>query len=508
MTARKRVRAEAAASWYDKTKRVLGSELFFRLTLALFVLQAGAIAILSSFPLAFDESFHLGVIKLHATQLSPFFSNLPDSTGQFGALVTDPSYLYHYIMSFPYRLITVITNNPFTVVLFLRFISIAMFVTGIILFRKVLKFTGASNALINLVLLAFVALPLESFTAAHINYDNLLFPATAAALLFCLRFTEGLRSNDQFDPKNFVLTIVACLFAVQVKYVFMPIFVAIMLFMAYGIGKWVYKNKKKSLINIKKSILALSHQAKFLLIALLIIVGGLFTYRFGYNLAKYQSIAPDCAKVMSVEACMQWGPWARNYEYSLQGNPNKYAAFGQEKAFIKIWLGITGKQLFTILDGNKGGIAVQPVAQLLIGATIIIAIGFVLLVLQWRRITQVDHATGLILLVSGAYLFAVLAKNYSEFAQYGVPVAIQGRYLLPVLLLLMILLAQVYSMALKTKPVAKLAVLAFVVVIGVQGGGIVTYALRTNDESWHWNNAAIVQTEELINAQASQASIQ
>lgn len=505
MSVRKRVRTGATSSWYGKTKKVLGSELFFRLILVLFVLQAGIIAIVSGFPLAFDEGFHLGVINLHATQLNPFLSNLPDSTGQFGALATDPSYLYHYIMSFPYRLITSITSDTFAIVLFMRFINIALFTTGIILFRKVLKFTGASKALINLVLLAFVALPLESFTAAQINYDNLLFLATATALLFCLRFTEKLRTTKQFDVTSFALAIVACLFAAQVKYVFMPIFAAIVLFMAYNIARWVHKDSPKAIANIKSNTLSLSTKMKFVLIGLVLVSSGMFAYRFGYNLTKYQAISPDCSKVLSVQACMQYGTWARNYELGQTHVPT--TSWAQQKAFVRAWTGITGGQLFTILDGNRGGVTVQPISQFLIGASIIVIGGFVLLVLQWRKINKLDHATGLILLVSGAYLFALISKNYSEYVQYGMPIAIQGRYLLPVLLLLMVLLAQVYSTALKTKPVAKMAVLVFVVIVGVQGGGIVTYAIRTNDESWRWTNTAIVPTQDLSNTQASQAGL-
>ncbi len=500
-----RVRAKAATHWYDNIKKVLGSQLFFKLVLVFFVLQAGVIAIVSGFPLAFDEGYHLGVIKLHAETLSPFLSNLPASTGQFGALATDPSYLYHYLMSFPYQFITAITQNTFVVVLFLRFINIALFVLGIVLFRKVLKFTGASSALINLVLLAFVALPLESFTAAQINYDNMIFPVTAAALLFCLQFTEKLRTEKQFDVTKLSLTLAVCLLGTQVKYVFMPIFAAIVIFLTYSISRWAYKDHRKALANIRNNTLALSHRSKFLILALLIVSTGLFAYRFGYNVTKYQALVPDCSKVLSVESCMQQGTWARNYE--LGQTHVASTSWAQQKAFVRAWTGITGGQLLSILDGNKGGTTVQPVNQLLVGASIIVMGGFVLLALQWRKINRLDHATGLIVLVSGAYLVALISKNYSEYMQYGMPIAIQGRYLLPVLLLLMVLLAQVYSAALKSRPAAKIAILAFVVMIGVQGGGIVTYALRTNDDSWRWTATAVVPTQDLTAAQASQVTL-
>ncbi len=181
------------------------------------MLQAGYIAIRSGYPLAFDEGFHVGVIQLHAQQLNPFLGQLPDSANQFGAVATDPSYLYHYLLSFPYRAINLVTNNSFYIVLMLRFISIAFFAVGIVVYRKVLKFSGASNALIGLTILAFTMLPIVSFTAAQINYDNLLFLAVAIALLLCLKFTEKLRKTGEFDIALFVLLVGTCMLTTQVK---------------------------------------------------------------------------------------------------------------------------------------------------------------------------------------------------------------------------------------------------------------------------------------------------
>src|ERR1700760_1243745 len=125
---------------YDKIKTLLSKRVFLYFILSLFVLEAGYIAIRSNFPLAFDEGYHLGIIQLYAHQWSPFFSHLPQSTGQFGPLATDPSYLYHYLMSFPYRLVLLFTNNTFFVVLAMRFINIGLFAGGLVLFRKVLRY--------------------------------------------------------------------------------------------------------------------------------------------------------------------------------------------------------------------------------------------------------------------------------------------------------------------------------------------------------------------------------
>jgi hypothetical protein len=36
-----------------------------------------------------------------------------------------------------------------------------------------------------------------------------------------------------------------------------------------------------------------------------------------------------------------------------------------------------------------------------------------------------------------------------------------------------------------------MGILAFAVVIALQGGGIITYAIRTN-ETWHWADSSLV----------------
>ena len=125
-------RGSTTTKLFATTRRVLKSNLFFRFVLALFVLQAGYIAVKSGYPLAFDEGFHVGVIQLHAQQWNPFLGQLPDSANQFGAVATDPSYLYHYLLSFPYRAINLVTTNSFYIVLMLRFISIGFFALGIV----------------------------------------------------------------------------------------------------------------------------------------------------------------------------------------------------------------------------------------------------------------------------------------------------------------------------------------------------------------------------------------
>lgn len=480
-------RGSTTTKLFATTRRVLESNLFFRFVLALFVLQAGYIAIKSGYPLAFDEGFHVGVIQLHAQQWNPFLGQLPDSANQFGAVATDPSYLYHYLLSFPYRAINLVTNNSFYIVLMLRFISIAFFALGIVVYRKVLKFSGASNALIGLTILAFTMLPIVSFTAAQINYDNLLFLAVAIALLLCLKFTEKLRKTGEFDIALVVLLVGTCMLTTQVKYVFVPIFVAITGYTGYIILKWWRKSRAKAQKSIKKNYQAITSRTKLLLLGFIVISGGLFGWRIGYNVVQYVAVVPDCSKVNGIESCMQYGAWARNYTLSQTHTPNP--SLSQQRQFAEVWTKISGTQLFSILDANKNGAQLEPTKQLVGGAAMIIIGGVVLLGIYWRRFWPPIHPQILFLLASGAYILSLLTINYSQFTEFGIPIAIQGRYLIPILPMLMVLLGVIYAKSFNKRPQIKLLVLLFAIIIGLNGAGALTYIKQT-DQTWYWSDNA------------------
>jgi hypothetical protein len=106
---------------------LIGSPGFFWGVLALLVLQAAWLACTGRYPMAFDEDFHLGIIRLYAHHISPFWNAQPPGADKFGAVFRDPSYLYQYLMSFPYRLISVFTADQTIQVLWLRAINIGLF---------------------------------------------------------------------------------------------------------------------------------------------------------------------------------------------------------------------------------------------------------------------------------------------------------------------------------------------------------------------------------------------
>src|SRR5690348_2593324 len=100
--------------------RFAGSKRFFYGVMAFFVAESLWIVFSARYPLAFDEEFHFGLIQLHASQWLPFFTSQPPHADAYGSVVRDPSYLYHFLMSVPYRLIRLVTINEVAQIIVLR----------------------------------------------------------------------------------------------------------------------------------------------------------------------------------------------------------------------------------------------------------------------------------------------------------------------------------------------------------------------------------------------------
>lgn len=471
---------------YEKTKTLLSKQGFIYFVLLIFIVQAAYIAIHSAYPMAFDEAFHFGIIQLYAHQWSPYFAHLSPSTGQYGPLATDPSYLYHYLASFPYRLFALFNHSQVDAIIFLRLLSVGLFTVGIMIFRYVLLATKASKALVNLVILVFTLLPITSFAAAQINYDNLLFPLTAGAILLTLRFTQRLKTENYFDTRLVILSLCLCLFASQVKYAFLPIFVGLGMFLLVVTFKWWRQNKHNASGLIARDISKYTALTKLALIGLLLISASMFGWRYGYNLVKYNSIVPNCESVLNVSACQQYGVWDKSYQLSLLHAPSR--SLSQFIAFDKAWVHIMGDELFTIVNAN-GGTMVDPVSQFVKSAVLIAIVGGLFIVAYSKKLLRLGSPIILFLTIIICYLGALFLQNYNDYTRYGIPIAVQGRYLLPVILLLLMIGAQAYALALRESPRYKGILAVCLVVVCLQGGGIITYQLRTNS-SWYWNHSA------------------
>lgn len=464
--------------------RFLGSERCFFIIITCFILQALWLAATARYPMAFDENFHFGLIQLHADQWLPFFTHQPKNADVYGAIVRDPSYLYHFLMSIPYRLIRLITANTTEQIIILRLINIALFTYGFLLFRRLLLRLGGSRPLIHICLFLFSFLPIVPFLAAQINYDNLLFPLTAASLLLVFTWSDEIRAQRLSFVRSTIL-ISLLLLTCLVKYAFLPVLAAVLLIAAWQLwrarGSWqvLWRDLVHSfragptIVTIATALLGLASI-------------GLFTERYAINTWRYHTPIPDCAQVLSVTECSQYGPWQRDYTYAQQ-KPNTFKPNIFD--YAAAWLhGMWERTLFAISDTY---IVVEPLPVIGWTASIVGIIGGALFLRYGHYILKDHPHRQYILAILVVYMLSLFAYIYRAYSKTGVAVAVNGRYLVPFLPIVFFYVGLAFSKLLRRRPTFKVAAVLLVTLFFMQGGGALTFTVQS-DPTWNWQTQPVV----------------
>jgi hypothetical protein len=488
----------------QKIVDIVGSRAFSYWIIGLFVVQALWIALTTRYPLAFDEDWHFGIIKLHAEQWLPFFDGQPLDSGRYGGLARDPSYLFHFLMSLPYRLIATVTDSLPAQVISLRLICIGMFASGLVLFRRVLDYVPTSPAIRNLIMMFFSLIPVAPLLAAQINYDNLIFPLSALSLLLCLKIVEQLRQTNRLPISLTLLFLSVIMLSGIVKYAFLPIFLST--FLIVLVVAWRTSGGLKPLF--EQISIGLRRMSKLSLLGLgvlFVLSLGLFAERYVVNTLQYHTPTPECDQVLSVEECMAYGPWARNHRMASENAP---LSTGQITAYPEKWLQHTQwEMLFTItsreLPNNTLYYHVgQPIPITYTLLNVITIVSLLLLIVNFRWLWQ-QPVYRLFLIISLTYVAVLFLQNFMDFLNVKQRVAVHGRYLFPILPLLM--MAVVASLGrilggLKLKFIKatnvtslKVGVAVLVLLLYLPGAGIVPYIVRS-EPIWFWPQSSAARS--------------
>lgn len=478
-------RVARASAWLY---RILASQKFFYGVVAFLVLTSLWVALSSLYPMAFDEDFHLGIIKLYADIWNPFSLTQPTGPAPFGALETDPSYLFHYLMSFPYRLLAHFTSSEMAIVIGLRLINIALFAAGFILYRKVLLRAKVSQAITNAVLAVFVLIPVVPLLAGQINYDNLLILIVAMVLLLAMQIREQLIKKQKLLVKQTLWLVLLLLFASVVKYAFLPIAAGVVFYLCYEIIKTLKKNKQlpKQFWN---DTLLLAWPLKITVLVLAVMGAGLFAQRYVGNIMQHHDLVPDCAVVLDEERCSAYSVWNRDNIYA-NTKPDTELRGPIGYTLIDWSWGMWQRLFYTLAGPTNGYDTKRPLPIPSISAIVLIAFGAMLLVWFGRQILREYPVFILFLVVGGLYVAALWLQVYQMYVYTARPVAINGRYLIPLLPALGAIVAVAYSKFFSRigKPSYKSIFIVIVFLLFLQGGSIVTYVVRS-EPSWYWHDS-------------------
>jgi hypothetical protein len=468
----------------NRTAAVLRSPKFFYVIVGLLVIQAVWIALSGRYPMAFDEDFHIGVIRLYATHYLPVWSAHPAGGDAFGAVARDPSYLFHYLMSFPYSLAGVFTHNETIKIIILRFIDIALFVSGLPLYRALLLKTGASRSIVHASLLLFVLVPIVPFLAAQVNYDNLIMPLTALTLLLALRVQDSLRAKS-LDVIALLELLVVGLLSSIVKYAYLPVFLAVAGYLLVR-GYQVYRRPSKLLRALQSSWRRLEGSLRWVLLGLLLVASLLVAERYVGNIARYHTPVPDCAQVLAYDRCKSYGPWIRDYNFALNKRPD---ADKNPIRYTQHWMYGMWFRTYFAVDGPASEFQTRgPLAAPAIGGIVSAVVGLLAFALMaprlWRRYNR--SAFTLFSVVAVLYLVILWLTEYQLYLQTSVPVAINGRYLLPVLPVAIVMTVLGVRELLGHHRGLQTLIATGVLICSLWGGGALTYILRSND-GWYWS---------------------
>ena len=482
---------KAALSLWDRLSDFAVSIWTFGASLVLLVLNASWL-ILSSNLLPYDEYYHIGIIRFYAAQWSPIISYQPPEMSLYGDVTRLSSYLYQYLMSFPYRLFDIFTDNETLIIIGLRFLNLGMIVVGIILFRKLFLEAKISKKVINVATLVFVMTPILPLMAAQNNYDNLMFMFTPVVLLYAYRLV-----TQEVTLKNVLLLGTFGMLATLVKHNFIVIFGAICVFVLVSLwrryGLHVFHRFKISYF-VKPA-------SNLLVTALFLFVLAVFMERFGVNFIRYQQVKVDCARVQPVEVCQQFSPWRRN-QAALAKIPET-PLYGGVVTFSQHWGKTIMRGFYAIFaniipaDLNRPDPFGHYVFKRLLPLPInigyaLLILGVTALVITWRRTIRGSLFARMILFVSIVLAVSLWAFNFTFYLKYGRAYAIQARYLVPMLLPLIVIMGNALVVATRVGVTRKARFLiAVLVVLYVYSGGVVGWAIKSND-NWYWPNNGVV----------------
>jgi hypothetical protein len=404
----------------------------FALVVLLFVAEASYLAVMNSYPMVYDESYHFGLIQFYSQQLNPFVSTQDPSTYGLGNIVGNPSWLYHYLLSFPDRLLR-LTGNLRVEITALRFINVLLAAGSLVVFYRITR-QFSLPAWIGVALVALLSLtPLFTVLSAQMNYDNLIILITMGCISVLLSLFQQAKAGT-LSLVSFMAMASLVAFGSLVKFSFLPLALTFTLLTIGLVGFVAFRSRARLFTDIRQQWSGANK----------ILVGALFTATlmlsvlsigfYAQSMAKYSSPVPDCAVVLSEKACSNYAPWSRNN--TLEANkaagivPTEIGALNI-KGYVRHWLTVMSMQLYGNITPTQSFVLADTKLVLVIVVTVIAA-GFLTLLSAVGLIKQ-HPQLALLAFVAAIYLGTLFLRNYTEYLRFGYPVAIQGRYFLPVL---------------------------------------------------------------------------
>ncbi|KUK77588.1 MAG: hypothetical protein XD93_0221 [candidate division WS6 bacterium 34_10] len=375
-----------------------------------------------------DEGYHIHAAKVFSkTILIP--ENLEENLA-LGDITREP-YLAHWLNG------RVLNLNFIQVpdYIILRFFNLAISVGSLLVVYLISK-EIINKKYFNLIPVFLLSNTLMfAFLSSAVSYDNL------SNFLIYLTFYFLIKHFKYKDTPSLIYLIIFQSLSTLTKITALPVvFIEVLILIYYFI-------KSKDL----KSVLEEAYKRHKVILVLMLVSLLLVFLLYGVNLIKYGQIQVSCDKVMTVEQCMN------NFVYSRNRTLENYTItnFSELKALMRSrlspiqyffnWLVI----MFQSIHGVHGHTYVFMDIYMVNIYIALYAILTFITIRKWKRTHKIESR---LILITLFYTFILLFfKNYSSYIKHNYfRLALQGRYIFPVLPIIYILFIR-YLSILKSK---------------------------------------------------------
>lgn len=461
--------------------KIMSSNYVFILILLLAALQ-GLWYALTFKASMYDELHHFDFTRFYTHQFSPFISNQDPKWDFLGELTRNGNYLFYYIMSWPLRFAKLLTDSSATQLIFLRVICISFFVTALFYFSKAFTLAGVKKYMTNVALLFFVLTPGVAILPGVFNYDNIVIFLTALLLYLCVKI---LKSQDINFYKVTSLLLIGLLGSL-VKMTFLVIYSPVIIYLAIHLWK---KHGNQLINKIIESFKSSNKWLRILLLALLFMSSVLFVERTVTNIIVYQKISAPCTEILSKERCLK-NPLAERAIVNKQKVKEKgdtYKPIIIQEYFLKLWAP-------HMIKHQASPTKALPVMKNMYYTFALIGVALILVYIR----TIIKKPQYLLMsLPVAVYPLAVLYTNYSSYVALGIPVAMNGRYLFPIMPIVILFFIMSSRKVFEGHKNIGMLILLLLIFLMTQGGGITTYILD-NFEPVYWENEAVNGVEDTM----------
>ena len=226
---------------------------------------------------------------------------------------------------------------------------------------------------------------------------------------------------------------------------------------------------------------------------LFVLALGMFIQRDGVNLVKYHSAVPDCGIVLSIKECSAYSSWSYNYYSHQQVLSGATPPVYNFKVYTKQWFYWMWYRLFFAVNGAASNFISYPPLPQPREAAGVVALASVLAIIWWRK--KLFRGRPYIVFILGVcviYSAVLFAKGYATYKYTAVLENMNGRYLVPILPLLAAVAGLALSFALKRWRTQKVLAAVIILILFLQGGGLLNFIMRS-DETWYWPNPAVTK---------------